>query len=334
MKATSLEELCQHLSIGTVSALSALLPSGIQPEIGHFNVFTLNDLTAPARQMPTMAYPCRTYYKISLLTGRSQVNYTDGQVQVEPYTLLFSTPKTPFYWLPLGPQTGQFCIFTAEFLPPTKSGVMVDELPIFKAGQRSAFALPEGEFDRVQAIFERMLVELSSDYAYKYDLLRAYTLELIHIGQKQQAATSLYPTYSAAARLTSLFVDLLERQFPLETPQQQLRLRTAKDYAGQLSVHVNHLNKTLKETTGLTTTELIGGRIVQEAKALLRQTDWTLAETADSLGFADVAHFAKFFKRETSFSPGNFRTTTHDLFARQQTELTTKRPGRSIEIKG
>ena len=315
MKTTSLEELCYQLSTGTATGLSALLPSGIQPEIGHFNTFTLDDFSPSVRQKPALSYSCRAYYKISLLRGRSQVRYVDGSVEVEPCTLLFSTPKTPFHWLPMGPQTGQFCVFTAEFLLPTKSGVMLDELPIYRDGQYPIFRLSDEEFTRAQTIFERMAAELTSDYAYKYDLLRAYTLELIHMGQKLQAASSLHPAYNASARLTSLFVDLLERQFPLETPQQQLHLRTAKDYADHLSVHVNHLNKVLKDTTSLTTTELIGGRIVQEAKVLLRQTDWTIAEIADSLGFADVAHFAKFFKRETSFSPGAFRVAANQLFA-------------------
>jgi AraC family transcriptional activator of pobA len=78
-------------------------------------------------------------------------------------------------------------------------------------------------------------------------------------------------------------------------------------------VHINHLNKVLKETTGLTTTELIAGRILQEAKALLRHTNWSIAEIADSLGFSDVAHFANSFKRETSISPGAFRNQVKSL---------------------
>ena len=45
----------------------------------------------------------------------------------------------------------------------------------------------------------------------------------------------------------------------------------------------------LKENTGRTTTELIGGRVIQEAKVLLKQTSWTVSEISDSLGFAEVA---------------------------------------------
>ncbi len=313
MISTSLEELCQRLSTGSATELSALLPSSIQPEIGHFNVFKLDELTPPVRHKPAVAYQCRAYYKISLLTGCSQVEYADNTVEIERPTLIFSSPRVPFYWVPQGQQTGQFCVFTAEFLQPTRSGVMLDELPIFRSDEQPIFTLSDEAFKRIQTIFGQMQDEIGSDYAYKYDLLRAYTLELIHIGQKLQSVAPLHPDHHASARLTSLFVELLERQFPIETPQQHLSLRTAKDYANHLSVHVNHLNKVLKDTTSLTTTELIAGRITQEAKALLTQTDWTIAEIADSLGFADMAHFSKFFKRETGSAPGSFRAQTYSL---------------------
>ncbi len=313
MKATSLEELCQHLSTGGATELSALLPSSVRNEVGHFNVFDMADLTQKVREKPAVPYPCRAYFKISLLTGLSRAEYPDETVDVESPALLFSTPKIPFQWLPQGPQTGQFCVFTAEFMLPTKSGVMLDELPIFKSVEHPVFALSDDLYSRVQAIFNQMRIEIASDYTYKYDLLRAYTLELVHIGQKLLSATKLHPVHGASARITSLFIELLERQFPIETPQQQLGLRTATDYANHLSVHVNHLNKVLKETTGLTTTQIIAGRIVQEAKALLTQTHWAVSEIADSLGFADVAHFAKFFKRETAFAPGVFRAKKNSL---------------------
>ncbi|RYY07487.1 MAG: AraC family transcriptional regulator, partial [Cytophagaceae bacterium] len=75
----------------------------------------------------------------------------------------------------------------------------------------------------------------------------------------------------------------------------------------QLAVHVNHLNRVLKDTTGHTTTALISGRVAQEAKILLKQTSWTISEIADSLGFADAAHFCNFFKRQAGLTPGEFR---------------------------
>jgi AraC-like DNA-binding protein len=133
-------------------------------------------------------------------------------------------------------------------------------------------------------------------------------LELIHYGQKLQPASALHPTHNASARVASLFIELLERQFPIESPQQTLHLRSAKDYADRLAVHVNHLNKVLKENIGKTTTDIISSRIVQEAKILLKQTDWNISEIAYSLGFEEVAHFSNFFKRQTETAPIKFRS--------------------------
>jgi AraC family transcriptional activator of pobA len=308
MNAAPLAEFYQEVTTCTGAELSALLPSGIQQEVGHFNVFSIADLWQVDREEPSAPYPCRSFYKISLLNGRSRLDYLDSTIDIVGPALVFSTPKISHQWLPLGRvQAGHFCVFTAEFLRPISSGVVLDELPIFKADGFPFFQLSAAEAARVETVFQRMQEEIASDYAYKYDLLRTYALELIHLGQKRQPATALHPAHSAPARLTSRFVELLEQQFPLENPQQQLRLRTPTDYADRLAVHVNHLNKVLKETTGRTTTALIMGRIAQEAQALLRQTHWTMAEIADSLGFTDVAHFAHFFKRQAAVAPGAYR---------------------------
>lgn len=89
---------------------------------------------------------------------------------------------------------------------------------------------------------------------------------------------------------------------------QRLQLRTANDFAERLAIHVNHLNKILKENTGKTTSHVIAARVTQEAKILLRQTDWNVSEIAYSLGFEEIAHFSNFFKKQTGSAPNIFRS--------------------------
>jgi len=137
--------------------------------------------------------------------------------------------------------------------------------------------------------------------------LRNLVLELIHYGQKLQPMQAISTAQNASERISSLFIELLERQFPLESMNQRLGLRTAKDYADRLAVHVNHLNKVLKEVTGHTTTQIISNRVIQEAKILLKQTNWNIAEISYTLGFDDLSHFSNFFKKQTSFTPATFR---------------------------
>jgi AraC family transcriptional activator of pobA len=256
-----------------------------------------------------MIYNRRDYYKISLIIGRNRAEYADKVIDIEKSALLFATPKIPYNYLPQDyNQSGYFCIFTDEFLVQSKSGVVLDDLPLFQPGGYPIFQLSDEQIVEIRYIFAKMYKEMSSDYVFKYDLIRNYVLELIHYGQKLQPATALYPSHTASARVSSLFIELLERQFPIESQNQKLNLRTAKDYADRLAVHVNHLNKVLKENTGKTTTDIISSRIVQEAKILLKQTDWNISEIAYCLGFEQVAHFSNFFRKQTSFAPLAFRS--------------------------
>jgi AraC family transcriptional regulator, transcriptional activator of pobA len=275
-------------------------------EIGHFNVFNIANLyKCHTDKMP---YNRRTYYKISLINGKNKAEYADKTIEIDDYAVLFATPKIPYKYVPLDTdQGGHFCIFSKDFLAKSKSGLSIDELPIFKPNGDFIYHINYQQFREIEQIFEKMHKEIASDYAFKYDLLRNYVIELIHFGQKLTPISSVENHLNASGRISTLFIELLERQFPIESPTQGIHLKTAADFANTLGVHVNHLNKVLKEITGKSTTEIIGSRIIQEAKMLLKQTTWNVSEIAFSLGFEEVAHFSNFFKKSTQSSPLAFR---------------------------
>lgn len=309
IKSTTLDEFYKEISNFTGSDINTLLPPGINKEIGHFNVFDISDTIKKYKQKNVMPYNRRAYYKISLIRGKNRAEYADKVIDIKNNALLFATPKVPYHWISLDEnQSGSFCVFTDAFLIKTRSGVVLDELPIFKSGGYPVFEINNDEAEEIDVIFKKMKKEIASDYEYKYDLLRNYVLELIHYGQKLQPATALHSNQNASSRIISLFIELLERQFPIESTSQRLMLKSAKEYAERLAIHVNHLNKVLKENTGKTTTEIISSRMLQEAKILLKQTDWNISEIAYSLGFEEVAHFSNFFKKQTSITPLAFRS--------------------------
>ncbi|GAB2583304.1 helix-turn-helix domain-containing protein [Spirosoma areae] len=308
MKPRPLEELYAKLAPVVNPEPRTAQPSAIPQQVGHFNVLRVADLMHSYQHKPPMTFDRRAFYKICLLRGRSRIEYADQVAEIDQRGLWFATSRVPYRWLPHdGAQAGYYCIFTDEFLLPANGGAILSQLPVFQPNSCPALPVTEAEYEAIEVIFEKMMKEIMSGYTFRYDLLRAYLLELIYVGQKLQPTPVLAHPQYASARLTALFTDLLERQFPLATPQQTVRLRTATDYASQLAVHVNHLNRVLKDTTGHTTTALISSRVAQEAKLLLKQTSWSVSEIADSLGFADVAHFCHFFKRQTGLVPGAFR---------------------------
>ncbi len=277
-------------------------------DIGHFNVFDITEMWRKNPVKPSMPYNRRTYYKISLVNGRNKVEYADKIVDIHDYALIFATPKVPYRYYPLDSnQKGFFCVFTDEFLSKSMTGINMDELPVFQPGSDFVYHLDRELFENAVAIFQKMQKELTSDYSYKYDLLRTYLIELVHFGQKLQPVSAAEKSLNASSRIATLFVELLERQFPVESTSQSIHLKSAHEFAETLSIHVNHLNKVLKEVTGKTTTDIIRGRLAQEAKILLRQTNWNISEISQSLGFEEIAHFSNFFKAQTSYSPSKFR---------------------------
>ena len=301
-KTETLAEFYQHKFDG---AALHWLPDNLQQDLGHFNVFRIEDQVG-AGCVPVQ-YSRRDFYKISLIWGHNVYHYADKSIDTKGPVLLFFNPQVPYTWQPVSEAiTGFFCIFREGFITD-KVRENLHNLPMFQVGGKPAYSLNEQQAGQVTDLFEKMVAEINSTYSLKYDLLRNYVLELIHSALKLHPSETLYQRIDAKARLTAVFTELLERQFPIESAAQRLRLRSAADFAQSLSVHVNHLNRSLRTTTGKTTTEHITERLIIEAKALLRHTDWTIAEISYSLGFEEPAHFTNFIRKQVSVTPSALR---------------------------
>lgn len=280
-------------------------PDMVPAGIGHFNIFKVEDMLLSGDKPVT--YSRRNFYKASLVSGHSRIHYADHSIETDGTVLVFTNPMIPFFWERISAKhSGFVCIFTEDFF--SRFGAIKD-YPVFQSADAAVIPLNKKETALFQKQFEKMFRELQGDYAFKYDLLRNLLLEIVHEAQKMQPAQhSPYSASNAAERITGLFAELLERQFPIELSSQVVQLNTPADFAKQLNIHVNHLNKALKEITGQTTTQLIQERTAREAKILLKSTNWPIADIAWSLGFEEANHFSSFFKTKTGQSPRSFRS--------------------------
>ncbi len=121
---------------------------------------------------------------------------------------------------------------------------------MFQPNGNHIFELTNEEANHVSEIFERMVKEFNSDYKYKYDVIRNQIFELFHVALKMQPSGAFEkPSANASQRISALFMELLERQFPIDDSHLAVQLRSAADFADQLNVYVNHLNRAVKETT-------------------------------------------------------------------------------------
>jgi len=280
------------------------LPGSLKEEIGRFNVFYINHEND--HRFDCKSYNRKGLYKISLLKGETQLFYADKTMRFGRYALLFSNPNIPYSWEFVGnDHTSFFCVFTEGFIG--RFG-MIKTYPVFMPGNYPLFELTEAQYAMFENIFLEMQREIATDFPYKYDVLRTKVLDLIHAALRlRPAEKQTGRDANSALRITSLFTELLERQFPIESTRQQMELRRPADFAAHLSVHVNHLNHSLKEVTGKTTSQLIADRVAREARSLLQHTEWNIAEIAWCLGFGETSNFINFFRGIENVSPKSYR---------------------------
>jgi AraC family transcriptional regulator, transcriptional activator of pobA len=280
------------------------MPENIRNEIGHFNVFRLEPFVGEKAQ--PVPYKRRDFYKIMIVQGNSRVHYADKIVEVKKQALSFSNPLIPYKWDHLdNVRKGAFCIFNQHFFHQYGN---LNQYSVFQPGGTHIFELSDEQVRIVTQVFDRMFEEIGSDYIHKYDMLRTLVFEMLHFAMKMQPSENFSKRQvNASQRISTMFFELLERQFPVDDNHNKITLRSASDFAGQLNIHVNHLNRAIKDTTEKTTSNIIAGRILQESKILLKHSSWSVSDIGFALGFTEITHFNNFFKKHVQMSPLKFR---------------------------
>ncbi len=250
----------------------------------------------------------RHYYLIILSIGESKVHYDDHTFHLDGVCLLLLNPHIPYSTeIVSGNQTGYSCVFTENFIQPAVRLDSLQQSPLFKPSATPVFKLDAQQQSQLTGIFETMIEQEESDYLYKDDLMRNYIQLIVHKALQMRPAEHYMQYNNASLRIVTHFMEMLERQFPIENLNEPLQLKKAQDYASRLSIHVNSLNRATKEITGKSTTTIIAERLTAEAISLLRYTDWSIADIAFTLGFEYPNYFSNFLKKTTGNPPRFYR---------------------------
>lgn len=257
---------------------------------------------------PTHIHDRRDYYKIVLVTGDMVIHYGDKSIETDGTFLFFANPHVPHTVIHRSKERkGYACLFTEAFIANRERKELLQNSPLFRFDGIAVIPVNKEEAAFLTGLYQKMIaVHSDDDYPFRNELLKSCVELIIHEAlriQPQKGTTEK----NAATRITALFLELLERQFPIEDTKAPLTLRTPQDYASALSVHVNYLNRSVKAITGKPTSVHIAERITAEAKALLQHTDWSIADIAYGLGFEYPTYFNNYFKRMTSLTPRSLR---------------------------
>ena len=126
--------------------------------------------------------------------------------------------------------------------------------------------LTEEQAQLATLYFDQIYRMNNSPYPFRCSSIKNNLASVMHLALENRVEDINPHELPANVRLYKLFDELLNKQFPLDSPAYPLALKTPSDFAEHLNVHVNHLNSSVKSVTNLTTTQIIKEKMFEESK--------------------------------------------------------------------
>ena len=196
---------------------------------------------------------------------------------------------------------GYYCLFEGSFLEPLLRNLDTD-FPFFNAQGVSSFQLSDTKLDKFVKLMWEIDGEIKADQSDKRQAVQHY-LYLMLIEAKRCYERQMPQPLAATEphNLVAVYNKLVSQHF--------LKKRNVSDYADLMNITPNHLNKVIKEHTSQTASSKISEMLLLEAKVRLNYTAQSVAELAYELGFSEPSAFNRFFKKHTSITPLEYRTS-------------------------
>lgn len=245
----------------------------------------------------------KNYCRSQMRYGRKSLDFNEGNlVCIAPNQVISMDSDTEQREDMLG--WGVF--FHPDLIRGTSLGTSIRTFSFFSYEITEALHLSEKEkqtlYDCVRNI-ERELAENIDDHSHR--IIVSY-LDLL-LSQIQRFYSRQFITRKASHRDVLGRIESVLHDYIHNRKHERLGLPTVKYLAEQVHLSPNYLSDLLKKETGLSAQEHIHQVIIEEAKNLLKQSDRSVAEVSDALGFEYPQYFGRLFKRMTGLTPRSYR---------------------------
>jgi len=231
------------------------------------------------------------YYEMTWVTRGAGLLHADMQDYTVGSNTFFCLKPGQVHQFKMSPETeGYVFSFTESFFRMGDYDVNWDwESILFQLFNEKRMTLvTSDEADELRTITLDIVKEMESQYSNRISLVRGYfTILLIHLTRSLKGEIQ-WGNPSKEKQLIKRFFGLVDAQFKEN--------KMVEEYAAQLCLTPNYLNRTVKRNTGSSAGDHIRQRVVLEAKRMARFSRASLKEIADELGFLDYPHFSRFFK--------------------------------------
>ncbi|MEL6986692.1 MAG: AraC family transcriptional regulator [Bacteroidota bacterium] len=174
---------------------------------------------------------------------------------------------------------------------------------LFFGGSEAPIIQPSmEELDILETVWKMLTIEMTSRDNLQLEMLQMMLKRILIL------CTRIYKSQNYEPKRDISKDDVVrEFNFLVETHFKE-KFHVA-DYADMLHRTPKALANLFKKVSSKSPLQIIKERRIIEAKRLLTYTDQTVSEVGYHLGFKDVQTFSRFFKKEVSMSPVEFRNS-------------------------
>lgn len=263
-----------------------------QLRIKGFNVYQVQNDSYYVR-----SHHKRVFFKICMDTGPNIIHFADRSYEVNGTVLFITSPQVPYVWESnTSVSDGYACLFTEQFLTSlydTDSG----EITLFNEHKALVYELDNSRKELLLSLFRNLSENQEIADAQHIDLLRRGIWYLMH---EAQALPHVLPTegkMEAKERISLVFADFLERQFPLHGDIETLKYTDIAQYAKAMNITAQELDAAVYHVTQRYPAELYHERLMAEAHNMLSVHNKDHRTVARQLGFEESEHFMSSYHR-------------------------------------
>lgn len=283
------------------------LPLGaVDPKSG----FTAHFLKETFTELPFTSIAYRPdYFSFTFVrNGHGKYIIDELTYPIKPGTVYFTNPGNfrQFEWYDI---TDVFHItFKESFLKAYVHDDVYKDFSFLLTETVQPRVLQPIAFDDIELLYQQIYKEQNADSPYKNRIIASLFVVLL-LKIKEYFWQDYNPIYEGDknSQIVKVFKQNLESHFRNLVQGKAENPLRVQDYANMQSLHPNYLTTVIKTKTGKSIGAWIAEKTTAAAKSLLQNSLMSIKEIAYRLGFTETAHFSNHFKKNTKFSPAEYR---------------------------
>lgn len=234
--------------------------------------------------------------------GRNSYDYDDGtMVFVAPGQVIEIKNKEDYQ------PTGLALLFHPDLIKGTSLAKLMNQYSFFSYEFHEALHLSLKEQQIIKDLFYKLEYELSQSIDKHSKSIIVNTIELLLNYCVRFYDRQFITRENINTDVLSKFENLLNDYFQSETPQ-DIGLPSVGYFADRLHLSPNYFGDLIKKETGKTAQEHIQLKLINLAKERIFDTDKSVSQIASELGFKYPQHFNRMFKKNTGYTPIEYRS--------------------------